>query len=455
MKPLLASLLGVSLLAATSIVDEYGWQWPLDLASRDGSLHRIVLTPEIYEATADPSLRDIDVVNAGGESVPTALFGPDRPAPAGQHRIELPWFALPSTRTPDARQRWRVHTETGPDLRLRRVETEWLDSQAQAPPMTDLLLDASALDAPAIALELHWPAPTAGIDARYRVEYSQDLQTWTFGRDVRLVDLVNAGHRVLQRRVDLPAAAAGRYYRLQALDTGTRIEIETVHAVLASSQADIALEWLELTGTRVEADGQAEVRYVNPGRYPVERIEVLVDLNSASEWSLESRDGDDRPWRQRLEPEAAYRLDDGHGESRSPPRDLRESSRDRQWRLLSRGSARDTPRLRLGYRPETLVFLAQGQPPYALLAGSASAVRAGAPVAQLLSAQRQRLGDAWEPAQATPGTRRELAGERALRQPPPKRDWTTWTLWAVLVLGAAVVAWLAFGLLRRTTRPDP
>ena len=57
----------------------------------------------------------------------------------------------------------------------------------------------------------------------------------------------------------------------------------------------------------------------------------------------------------------------------------------------------ETPTLRLGYRPEVLVFLAEGRAPYSLLAGSARAERAPAVLPALVDALRQQRGQDWQP----------------------------------------------------------
>ena len=104
--------------------------------------------------------------------------------------------------------------------------------------------------------------------------------------------------------------------------------------------------------------------------------------------------------------------------------------------------------MRLGYRPEVVVFLAQGTPPYALVAGSASARRAAVPMPELVDALRRDLGEEWQPSPAYLSASAALAGDAALVAPPTPRDWKTWLLWGLLVLGAALVAAFAFSLLR-------
>nr|MDQ3039828.1 DUF3999 domain-containing protein [Pseudomonadota bacterium] len=91
---------------------------------------------------------------------------------------------------------------------------------------------------------------------------------------------------------------------------------------------------------------------------------------------------------------------------------------------------------------------AQGEAPFVLVAGSARASREDAPLPQLIGAIRARRGSDWQPATATIGVPVELGGAQALQPAPPKRDWKSWLLWGLLVLGAAVVAGFATSLLR-------
>jgi hypothetical protein len=136
---------------------------------------------------------------------------------------------------------------------------------------------------------------------------------------------------------------------------------------------------------------------------------------------------------------------------RSAPQVLGTTVRDRHWRLSSTTPTDGLPELRLGYRPEVLVFVAQGRAPFALVAGSARAVRADAPLAVLVDALRRRHGDDWQPADASLGAPSLLAGNAALQPAPVQRDWKAWLLWSILVGGALLVAGFALSLLRKPT----
>ena len=98
---------------------------------------------------------------------------------------------------------------------------------------------------------------------------------------------------------------------------------------------------------------------------------------------------------------------------------------------------------------DLVVFLAQGKGPYSLVAGSARAKRADAPLPQLVDAMRVQRGQEWQPATVYLGKAQALAGDQALTPAPAERDWKAWLLWALLIGGALIVAGFAFSLLKK------
>lgn len=108
--------------------------------------------------------------------------------------------------------------------------------------------------------------------------------------------------------------------------------------------------------------------------------------------------------------------------------------------------------LHVGWAPQRLVFLAQGEGPYTLAFGSASRQTTPLPLESLLS----RLGPEARNRQlirvAAVGAVHTLGGEQALRPveaPPPYKQWI---LWAVLLAGLAIMGWMALKLHRQLTR---
>lgn len=449
MKRIAMLMLVPALAVATQVAGDYARQWPLVLQAQDAGAYRVVLDREVYRSATLPSLRDIDVRNSTGAAVPAALFSPEQPLARASRQRALPWFPLPRDQATPGRDITLI-SERDADGSLRRVEAHvgQSGSTAAESPANAWLVDASKVDAQIAALNLDWPAQAAALDVAYQVEGSDNLRDWRILQSrVQLLDLTRGGQRLQQRRIPLDGQA--NYLRLSPLQPGAALPLAGVTAELAAPAVAETWQWEALRGREVVEGGRTHYRFSLDGRFPIARADVALDANAAGEWTLESRDSDDGQWQRRAGPWVAFQVDAGDGDERSAEQPLAGIVRDRQWRLSSRTPVNGPPVLRLGYQPEVMVFLAQGQPPFALVAGSARARRADAPLPHLVDAMRARRGSLWQPATATLGAAAVLAGEQALQPAPPQRDWKSWLLWGLLVLGAAVVAGFAASLLRK------
>lgn len=445
MKKFLMLLGLLPLMAAAQAPAPYAKRWPLVLSGEQAGAYRVVLDPEVYATTAWPDPRDVDVLDAHGKPVAAALFGPEQPTALPARRIVVPWFPLPASMQ-DAGTSSRVSAQFGENGRIVRIEAD-TGAATGAGPSRAFLVDLSGIRDRAEALEFTWDTGTPR-EASYRVEGSHDLQTWDVVQDrVTLVELQRGAQRLL--RDDVLIQSGLRYVRFVPLDASPALPIREVRVRLDAVHLQQAVQWSELQGKRVSEQGVDAFTYENTGRHPVAFADLAMDDYAVGEWTLESRDATDAPWRLRAGPWVAYRVG-GDRPSASPAQPLTsEPARDRYWRLRNRSALPDqVPTLRLGYRPEVMVFLAQGTPPYALVAGSATARRAVVPMPALVDALRRDRGEDWQPAPAYLSPASALAGDAALIAPPTPRDWKTWLLWGLLVLGAALVAAFAFSLLR-------
>ena len=444
--------------AIAGIGDDYARQWPLELSQPDAGAYRVVLDEQVYRAVQSRDLRDLQVVDADGNPVATAVHDAGRPVEADVPDVELPWFALPAAGVAagDAAGDLSVSVERDPAGRITRIRNAVAVPRNAAAVARDptWLVDLGEQPGQVRALRVEWGRHVPPLDLGYRLEGSDDLRDWrVLDREVRLLDLANAGHHIERNRIELDTDL--RYLRLVPLQASGAPVLQALRGELVPRATGGEWRWIELDGEPAP-DGEGIV-YITHGRFPVERVDVHMPGNAAVTWTLESRDTDDAPrgeaqarWRLRASDWTTWRTVDAGRVTRSPPLALAAVANDREWRLRAKAPATGVirPRLALGYRPGVVVFLAQGRAPYALLAGSARAARNDAPLAPMLATLRRQHGGAWQPAAATLGTGRVLAGEAALVPVPVPRDWKNWLLWGLLVGGALLVAALALSLLR-------
>ena len=438
------------LAAFAGVRDDYAQQWPLTLGQEDAGAYRVVLDRTVYQSLQSASLKDLDVINADGVAVAASLFDAEQPLAKSVTYVDAPWFPLPATGNP-SRDIASI-SEIAADGSLRRVVMQNPSSAPASGGSNEYLIDTSRLQAEVQALQLAWEPGQAPFDLAYRVTASDDLKQWrTVQQEGRLVELQNNGQRILKDRIELDSVKA-KYLRLLPLQDGQRaLRLSKVRAELVPPTAAQSWQWEESVGKRVvEKDGSASFEYEIEGRFPFENVDVVLPGNRSNEWALQSRDDPEGQWRSAAVPWLAFRLQGPEGASRSPPQALQGMTRDRYWKLVPKSGVEGAvPTLTLGYRPEVVVFLAQGKPPYVLVAGSARAQRADAPLPQLVEALRAQRGQEWQPATALLGKPQALAGANALTPAPAERDWKAWLLWALLIGGALIVAGFAFSLLKK------
>lgn len=436
-------LLLVPLLAsAANPREDYAEQWPLRLSSDDAGAYRVELSEAIYRRAQSPTLDDIEPFNQAGRPLPATLLSRSSPLAAPIERRKLPLFALPPLDADKATSDLQLITERDASGAVTRVETR-LGAGPHAGAGASWLVDASAIDQPLRGLWLDWTG-SASVQAEVRVEGSDDLRTWhVIDAHAAVVDLQQGDDRIQQRRIALNDSV--RYLRIVPV-SGKLPTLDGVQAEVSGQVPDRPWVWVTLKGQPLERGYE----YRLPGRFPVGIVDVVSPGNEAVEWIVQSRESTEASWVQRAGPWLAYVVGEGADAERSKPQPLSLPVRDRHWRLIpSAGTPSAAPTLRVGYRPETMVFLAQGDPPYALAAGSARAHRADAPLQPMLEALRRERGAQWQPAVAALARQpQQLGGDEALQPAPRKRDWKSWLLWSLLVLGALIVGGFAISLLR-------
>ncbi|MCI5157343.1 MAG: DUF3999 family protein [Candidatus Electrothrix sp. AUS1_2] len=119
---------------------------------------------------------------------------------------------------------------------------------------------------------------------------------------------------------------------------------------------------------------------------------------------------------------------------------------DRYWRLEleANSGVRQVPILELGWLPDQLVFMAQGEGPYTLAYGHAGLGPAQYQVEQLLQAVDPQ-SEKKLVASTRAGAQKVLGGEErlAVTQGLP---WRRWLLWIVLLSGVLIVGMMALKL---------
>ncbi|HET9049197.1 MAG TPA: DUF3999 family protein [Chiayiivirga sp.] len=434
---------------------DFSWQWPLSIKSND-DLVRVSLNAEVYARLWRDDVGDVVVFNGANEPVSMAPMRSLRSAQAtmassATSLLDVPLFRLPAGTPKNSSERVRLVVSQGADGRLQRLDAQ-VGVEPLAAPSSDWLMDLSMVHAPVRGLTVGFEPGAAPLVARVDVFGSRDLSSWTrLAAGQALVSLDEDGMRLERRRVEF-ANTQLPYLRLVRTDASEPLPIATVQVtrVLPGVELEPGLESVELTGHGEAVAGV--YRYSSSGPFPVERVNLeLADRNSATTVIVESRMRADLPWRERARG-AVFRLAGQHGQVESAALDI-SRVRDREWRVRTEPAQLKAPILVLSYRPDQFAFLAQGDGPFRLAAGSARSRRSDAPLAAVAKQLQADKDARWSGAEAQLGRGAELAGGAALAPRPDGSGSPTpwqWLLWALLLAGAFAVVAMVLKLLRQS-----
>ncbi|MFO2463108.1 DUF3999 domain-containing protein [Pseudomonas sp. 15FMM2] len=418
---------------------DFAVQVPLTVSGK-GPWYRLELPLAVQLSARQANLGDMRVFNAGGEPQAYAL-AQESVSRSESHRLAaVKWFPLYAD---------DHGSEPTPGV---RIESSANGTLVQVQPTTALeagqnirrgwLLDASGIKAPLQQLVLDWASERDGFQL-FSIEASDDLRHWRSWGEGQVARLAFAGARVEQQEVTLPGQSA-RYLRL--IWKGQPAPMLTAAHVQSASDLPLPLVWSQrLAGSRLKT---GEYSWQLPAALNVQRLRVeLRQPNSLAPVTLYGRRESNQPW-QPLSSGLLYRLtQDGHevirDELQLPGQSVQQLKLDVDER--GGGLGPDVPTLGFAVRATQLVFLARGEPPFTLAVGNASVKAANLPLATLIpgydTKRLEDLGQARVDGEWVP----ESLPAPAAQGP----DWKRIGLWAVLLLGVAALAAMAYSLLRK------
>ena len=428
---------------------DFAYRLPLDAAG-DGAFFRVDLPASVHEGAVRPDLADLRVFNADGAAVAFAFM--PRPAAAREAvpSIALPLFPL---RVDAARRELGdvaiTVRKSATDTRIDLSTRDGVSIPAER--VAGYLVDASDSKEPLAALAVALPAG-ANVNARARVEASDDLSSWrTLVSGAPLVDVEYAGRRLTRDRIELPRTKA-KYLRI-TFEPGQSVpEIATLRGEFAASVIEAPRQWRTVKGV-ADRDRAGDYEFDLGGTFPADRAAlVLPEVNTVVPAQIFVRATTKDEWRP-IASTVFYRLRQDGGEATNPPVALH--ANDRHWKVRidpkSGGLGNDPPELSIGWYPRTLVFAARGNGPFEVAYGSATAKAAALPI--------ETLVPGYDALRTPPTFKIAMAGESKapittapLREPI---DVKRWVLWATLGLATVVLGWMAYALSRQMRRSAP
>lgn len=447
------------LLAAGSVsarplqTDDFAYGIPLQVDG-DGAIYSLPLPATVYRHAWDASLADVRVFNSHGEEVPHLLQRAADKRLLTPRRIEVPLYPIPTQKNqPESNE--QLHISIGDDGTL-------IDYYGGALPLTGAgageyyLIDASAADIAVERLYLEWDAVTEPLLAQVSVSGSDDLNHWQpLLEKQTIASLQHQGFKLEQHSLVLPGSRV-KYYRIHWPPGSRGIPLRKVALGLRPQQELMPGEQATLL-PQGEMEGEGIYQFDLGGYFPVSSVQlVMPQRNSVVQARLFSRSNDKEPWQLRHQG-LFYDLEQEGHRLRNEAVILPPLSH-AQWRLevaqSGGGLGGGMPQLVLGWHPQRLLFIARGEMPFTLAFGRRDTETSHLPIDPLLRRFNADGAESGMIKSAAAGEWFELGGPSRLAPAPAPLPWQKWLLWAVLLLGVAVLGLMARSLYRQMMREE-
>lgn len=441
----LALLLPIGVAQASAQTD-YAYAFSLDTKT-PSEAYRVVLTPAVYAAVnPGAELHDIVVVNGEGQPVPSGLMPVDAPQ---SQSFTAQTRMLPVPASHDAADGVRVERNSNGDIVINQSAAK------DAGKPTQWLIDAGS-SASVDKIELDPASIGQDFQLHVEVDASDDLKSWDQRGDTDILTRVSGqddSSGVQQLSLDVGGSPA-RYYRIRLIDG--EVNWSTGHApnvTLDGSYVPPPADPLgKLTWQDVPANtkqGGVDYDYDLAARLPLQAAKLaLPSSNVAAHVTLLAgeEDGGKIQWVPLGSTDIVRIGKDNSGAT------LRWSAQTIQHLRVHVDTAlAEAPSLNVGWEPDQFMFMAEGSGPYRLLVGSYAARRGDYPIDTSLGKLRSaQSSDTWLPPIAGIGERVDAGGPDALLAPKLPYDWTRPVLWCVLILGALLIAGMAWSLLKQS-----
>lgn len=426
---------------------EYAYGWEINTPGQSG-FYELIVPLEVYRSSADNRIRDLGVYDSFGNPIPRVVFLPPEDRPVVEERFQLNFLPLYVTTKGDP-QNLRLLVEQK-DARTmvslntqERVNEESTSEEA----LTSYIVDTRKIQQRINHIELFWPNSLGPFIGQVAVHGSDDLETWSQIGSGSIASLSDQGTAIEQRKISISNAS----YDFLQLTWGSLPDdwrVLALEGISSSSGDDRSRERLLLDVSQKNEDENSLIYDVS-GSVLADQVSLTlpkeISVLNAEVFAWNSRQAD---WR-RVHSGMFYDFRDYSEPMVNPPQSISPVRASRWKVVVKEGTALADVKLEIGWKPDKLVFVAQGSAPYQLVAGRASDALDGFPQTKLNDSAILGLADNGDlVATAALGPRFALAGPQQLEQ-PFSPEWGTWATWAGLIAGVLFVGFMALSLLRQ------
>jgi len=427
----------------------YGYNLEID---GDGAIYSLYLNEKIYQGLLREDRGDLRIFNSVGEVVPHDIRRFEKTTKKSVAEKTLPYFPLFKNNKSETINTMskNIHITTNDHGTI--IDLNYGALRIKKRLKAAYIIDASSLKNTPNHLLLDWDSTNENFILKLHIEGSDDLDSWRkLTPSTTISNMKWAEHTLVQRKIKLPGAIPN-YLRISW--TGNEeFKLNTLTAHFSDTYQAQTRQWSVFLPAKFDKFNSSYY-YNTQSVIPIDRINVQLPIkNTLVNVLIESSPTRDGPWFSRYR---GLLYDLQFDENRLVNANIHQTvNSHRHWRvqILNGGELGAKPQLRLGWIPEQLLFVATGESPFTLTYGSAHVDAITAPLGILLSEsvikQQGRLIKA-----ARLGVAIDFDNRSSLEPEKPELDWKKYILWAVLILGVLLLAFMAFRLFKQMGQVD-
>lgn len=421
-------------------------------SNTQASLRQVTLPLSVYENMQRSDYGDLRVFSADGQVVPHQ-FRLERSI-SGSNEIPLTFYPFSKEEASNpanirviidqkaGQQRLDINQQTGDSRPSVSKEFQYIIENRGVKTNTD-----SNRKLKLCKLKLDWDQSKPSMILPFSLESSDKLKNWrTLGHSLNVSNLSYSGSQLIQDEVDF-SCTTHKYLRLTWKKTDQNIQLKKISGIYAQS-SEQKIQWKNLSKPSYDKDGNW--LFESDVVAALTSMEFVAPQNGLLyKGTLYSRNDKKSPWKYRKNI-TQYRLNLGENgtqaEQHSRPFALTPNS-DRYWKLRPENEGRlnesQLPQIRVGWLQQQLIYLAQGVAPFQLSYGNPDVKPANELVLKQFLQELEKTN---------------ITPERVKLGSPNKTEnyhkatnipWKKIGLWVLLLIGTALLGYMAMSLYRQ------
>lgn len=425
--------------------NDFAYAIPLEISQQDKSFYQFELPVSVYEHVVRDDLGDIAIFNQEGQLVPSQI----QLAIVNLKTLEtnIPFFPIYDNLPIDEQVKMQLlKTDGHSTLQV----TSKLPSKTTKQ-LTSYIMDTQSIkDNTVSSLNLNWRTMQNNWIVKVSLKTSDDLLNWReIPNSLTSLSQVNyRGQSIINKTINV-SFTAGKYLMLTW--EGKELPFEVISIFIQTRKDELPpMQWKTLTPEKRQTS-QKSLHYETGGVMSVSAVNLeFPESLPPFKALLYSRKQRDQPWQsQKMGLFYQVKVDDTVISNPSIP--LR-AQIDSHWRvkpLNDQMLLSEQIKMKIGWYPARVTFIAQGSGPYLLAFGSANVVNQSTALEQIIDNLKEQ-GKEINPGTVTLGEMQTLAGEQALKAKVNVAEVTRKViLWLILICGLALVFFMASSLYKK------